>query len=277
MSDPDLIQPTTGDTESEWSEWLRGASGQYLLGWEQSIVDDRVSDIFGFNAFQCGTPELDGLRANRMPLRRLVLSAQYGALADSFSQAKPVLTDQFEALPFESQSVDLLILPHVLEFSADPHQLLREAERVLRPEGRVIVLGLNPFSLWGARHFLTTWWFKPKLPPHTKMVPLSQLRDWFKLLEIEFDRTSFGCYRPLSASAKGLSRTGFLESLGDRFWPVCGAVYCVSAVKRVAGMRLIGPAWKGKPLRAKVAQAQGARRGTANELKENVKQDGRIS
>jgi SAM-dependent methyltransferase len=252
--------------DTDWSSWLETASGQYLLAWEQSVADERVSDMFGFNAFQCGTPALDGLRANRMPLRRVVLSAQYAHQVSLFSQDFPVLTDQFEALPLESQSVDLLVLPHVLEFSADPHQLLREVERVLRPEGRVIVFGLNPFSLWGARQLLTSWWFSSKLPRQTKMIPLSRLRDWLKLLEIEFDRASFGCYRPLSTSEKTLSRTGFFEALGDRFWPVCGAVYCVTAVKRVAGMRLIGPAWKGKALGGKVVQVQGVRQESAKKF-----------
>jgi SAM-dependent methyltransferase len=266
MADSDTREIISDFADADWSAWLESAAGQYLLAWEQGIADERVSDIFGFNAFQCGTPELDALRANRMPLRRVVLNAQNAGQAALFSQDLPVLTDQFEALPLESQSVDLLILPHVLEFSADPHQLLREVERVLRPEGRVLVFGLNPFSFWGARHLLTSWWFRPKLPRQTKMIPLSQLRDWLKLLEIEFDRSSFGCYRPLVSSEKGLSRTGFFEALGDRFWPVCGAVYCVTAVKRVAGMRLIGPAWKGKALRGKVAHAQGARKNASKDF-----------
>jgi SAM-dependent methyltransferase len=265
MSDSVSSDIRSDNSELDWSEWLESTSGQYLLAWEQAMVDDRVSDIFGFNAFQCGTPELDALRANRMPLRRVILSAQYLRQLDQYCDDRPVLTDQFEALPLESLSVDLLVLPHVLEFSADPHQLLREVERVLRPEGRVIVLGLNPFSLWGARQSLSSGWFGAKLPRHTKMIPLSKLRDWLQLLEIEFDRASFGCYRPLCRSDKGLLRTGFFESLGDRFWPVCGAAYCVTAVKRVAGMRLIGPAWKGKALRGKVAQAQGARQGALRE------------
>ncbi len=266
MSVPVPSDTSTDFVDTDWSAWLETASGQYLLSWEQSISDDRVSDIFGFNAFQCGTPALEGLRANRMPLRRVVLSAPNANQVSLFSQDLPVLTDQFEALPFESQSVDLLILPHVLEFSADPHQLLREVERVLRPEGRVIVFGLNPFSLWGARHLLSSWWFSPKLPRQTKMIPLSRLRDWLKLLEIEFDRASFGCYRPLSSSESTLNRTGFFEVLGDRFWPVCGAVYCVTAVKRVAGMRLIGPTWKGKALRGKVVQVQGVRQVAAKKV-----------
>ena len=224
------------------------------------MADERVSDLFGFNAIQCGMPELHGLQNNRMPLRRLVLSAQQlhllEQLPSDFVQSL-VLTDQFEALPFESQTLDLLLLPHCLEFSADPHQLLREVERVLRPEGRVVIFGLNPFSLWGARHWLTGWIFKPRLPKNVQMISLSRLRDWLKLLQIEFDRASFGCYRPLVNSEQGLHRSSWFEALGDRFWPVCGAVYCVTAVKRVAGMRLIGPAWKTPKLHGKVAQPQG--------------------
>ena len=224
------------------------------------MVDERVSDLFGFNAVQCGMPELRGLQTNRMPLRRLILSAREASRVPELGielQASLILTDQFEALPFESQSLDLLVLPHCLEFSADPHQLLREVERVLRPEGRVVIFGLNPFSLWGARHWLTGWLFRAKLPLGLRMISLSRLRDWLKLLEIEFDRASFGCFRPLVSSDQSLRRTRWFESFGERFWPVCGAVYCVTAVKRVAGMRLIGLAWKAKRLQGKVAQAQG--------------------
>jgi SAM-dependent methyltransferase len=261
-------------SDSEWSAWLSTVSGDYLLNWEQTHIDECVGDIFGFNAFQCGMPELAGLRANRMPLRGVVLG---GAVAppcasDSGDGHGPrvvdppllkvwptVLVDQFEALPFESQSLDLLILPHALEFSVDPHQLLRETERVLRPEGRLIIFGLNPFSLWGARHWLANWFFKASLPKAIRMIPLSRLHDWLKLLDIEFDRASFACYRPLVQRQSSWRRSWFFEPVGDRFWPVCGAVYCVSAVKRVAGMRLIGPAWKGKRLSGKFASAQGVR------------------
>ena len=161
-----------------WSAWLATPAGRYLLAWEQDECDERVVNIFGFNALQCGTPQLQALQHNRMPLRCVVLDAEHLSQIGAAGAASAVLTDQFEALPFASQSIDLLVLPHVLEFSGDPHQLLREAERVLRPEGRVLILGLNPFSLWGARHMLAGWFFKARLPANARMISLSRLRDW---------------------------------------------------------------------------------------------------
>src|SRR3546814_19954436 len=75
-------------------------------------------------------------------------------------------------------------------------------------------------------------------------VSLPRLKDWFKLLSFELDRGRFGCYAPPCTSQAWLDRWSFMDAAGDRWWPVCGAVYVVSAVKRVAGMRLVGPTWK---------------------------------
>jgi len=92
------------------------------------------------------------------------------------------------------------------------------------------------------------------IPAHNQ-VSLVRLKDWFKLLSFELDRGRFGCYAPACQTDRWLERWSFMESAGDRWWPVCGAVYVVSAVKRVAGMRLVGPVWKRARARAR---SQGA-------------------
>ncbi len=95
---------------------------------------------------------------------------------------------------------------------------------------------------------------EPWLPqPPSSQVSLPRLKDWFKLLSLEVEESHFGCYAPACRSEKWLQRWSFLESAGARWWSVGGAVYLVSAVKRVAGMRIIGPAWKTKPKRARAA------------------------
>jgi hypothetical protein len=96
---------------------------------------------------------------------------------------------------------------------------------------------------------------EPWLPqPPSSQVSLPRLKDWFKLLSLEVEASHFGCYAPACRSEKWLQRWSFLESAGARWWSVGGAVYLVSAVKRVAGMRIIGPAWKkAKPKRARAA------------------------
>jgi len=234
-----------------WREWLESPPGRYALEWQQQQFDAAVTDVFGFHALQCGLLRLDALRDNRMPHR---IRACEPCEAPSRGGASVVL-GSFEEMPFASQSIDLVVLPHVLEFADDPHQVLREVDRVLRPEGRVIVSGFNPISLWGARQWVTRGVSRrPFLPREGQFIGLPRLRDWFKLLGFEFDRGRYGCYRPPCRTQRWLDRTEFMESAGDRWWPICGALYVVSGIKRVRGMRLIGPAWRQtRPVRARTA------------------------
>ncbi len=222
----------------ELAEWLNTPAGQYVQRWEQKKVDAMVANVFGYHAIQVGLPHYDFLQANRIPYKgrtRLCGEAEPN-LPGAALFAEP------ENLPFDSQSIDLLVLPHVLECSTAPHQVLREAERVLMPEGRVVISGFNPWSLWGAHERVPG--LDPIMPvPAHMQVSLARLKDWFKLLSFEVDRGHFGCYAPPCLSNKWLERWAFMEAAGDRWWPVCGAVYMVSAVKRVAGVRLVGPKW----------------------------------
>ena len=214
---------------NSFAEWLNTPQGQYLLAREQEYFDRSVTDIFGFNAMQLGLPRHQFLRSSRMPLR-------FTAARDAGAH---VLVEQ-EELPFETGTMDLVLLPHVLEFSKYPHQILREVERMLRPEGNVIISGFNPRSLWGLRRK-----FRPKngYPWCGDFIALSRLKDWLALLGFEIVGGRFACYAPPMLSPKWLHRFHFMEPAGDRWWAVCGGVYYLHAVKRVPGMRLIKPQW----------------------------------
>jgi SAM-dependent methyltransferase len=232
------------------AHWLQTPGGRYLLAWEQARLDEAVADIFGFHALQLGLPELDALRGNRMPHRWLALEADTTISAPSPGKvpAAALLRCDFDALPLDSQSLDLVVLPHTLEFARDAHLALREVERVLRPEGRAVILGFNPHSLWGLRQGLGHLRRRvaPRsvralfLPSAGDLIGHRRLRDWLRLLSFEVEGEHFGCYRPPFDSAQWLARLGWLEPAGERWWPVFGAVYCVVAVKRVRGMRLVG-------------------------------------
>lgn len=226
---------TREDSIIELTDWLQTPPGQYLLTWEQSRFDEAVADIFGFHALQLGLPELAGLRSNRMPHRWLA--------SDGPQCAQATLLCDFDALPFDSNSLDLLLLPHALELAHDPHQALREAERVLRPEGRLLISGLNPASLWGLRQNLGS--VLPGqgpmfLPQEGEFIGYWRLRDWLRLLNFEVDAAQFGAYAPPLRSTRWLQRWSWMERIGSRWWPVLGAVYFLVAVKRVRGMRLVG-------------------------------------
>ncbi|WP_343637833.1 class I SAM-dependent methyltransferase [Roseateles sp.] len=258
---------------AELAHWLRTPAGRYLLAWEQRFIDAAVIDWFGYHALQLGFPQLHGLRTNRMTNRWLALDhrpleepaagppvpdlaahpLEYqpeprAELAPGLNGAvRTAVYCEFDALPFESNSLDLVLLPHTLEQSADPHRCLREVERVLRPEGRVVILGLNPASLWAVRQNLARVNGRllgrpPRLylPAEREYIGYWRLRDWLRLLSFEVERAQFGCYRPPLLSDPWLARWQWIEKPGGKWWTVLGALYGVIAVKRVHGMRLIG-------------------------------------
>ncbi|MDI4632269.1 class I SAM-dependent methyltransferase [Pelomonas sp. V22] len=228
----------------ELADWLQTPPGRYLLAWEQLRLDAAVADRFGFHALQLGLPELDALRANRMPQRWLAQDGQ-----EQRPAARVVLRCDFDALPFESNSLDLIVLPHALELARDPHRTLREVERVLRPEGRVVINGFNPASLWGLRQNLGRLFgarHRLFMPRTGDFIGYWRLRDWLRLLSFEVEAAQFGGYAPPLRSDKWLQRWSWIERIGQRWWPVLGAVYFVVAVKRVHGMRLIGLAKRSK-------------------------------
>jgi SAM-dependent methyltransferase len=274
------------------TDWFQTPPGRYLLEWEQSRFDEAVADVFGYNALQLGLPELQTLRANRMPHRWLALPEELVVLADESSgrhaakdgevahhsaairhsglPSLAALVTNAAALPFPAASLDLLVLPHTLELSADPHHVLREVERVLVPEGRVVISGFNPYSLWGLRQARARWasrvglgntgMSRLYLPEAGDFIGPRRLRDWLRLLSFEVESERFGCYRPAVRTEKWLQRMAWMDRAGPRWWPIVGSVYFVVAVKRVRGMRLLGPAWKPRRSQAAVPVSVANRR-----------------
>lgn len=274
---------TRDDAIIEFALWLKSPPGRYLLDWEQLQMDRAVTDMFGYHAAQLGLPQLDALRANRMPHRWVAhdsllvpdpvdLPQPEGTISTQSPAVPVALHCDFDALPFPSQSIDLLVLPHLLELSRDPHETLREVERVLVPEGRVVIVGFNPASLWGLRQRWGRVRQQMGLSQRPRFLPRAgeffgywRLRDWLRLLSFEVERGAFGCWRPPLASRRWLERFRWIEPIGERWWPVLGAVYLLVAVKRVRGMRLVGLARR-ETLKPKAAPAVAAqqRRETAD-------------
>ena len=232
------------------AKWFESEQGRYVIDWELAQFDSAVDDIFGYHALQLGLPEFDFLRENRIP-HKSIIGLEEGAAVRARAWELPIATN----------SVDLVVLPHVLEFSEHPHQILREAERVLMPDGSIVISGFNPLSLWGARRFLGGG--RNEFPWSSRMIGLLRLRDWLKLLSFEQNGGRFGCYAPPFRNGKWLQRFRFLEKAGERWWPIAGGVYVVRAIKRTTGMRLVAPPWRQRRTSAK-ALAPVAQRGNAN-------------
>ncbi len=218
------------DTQLQMRQWLGSPQGQYLTQKEQAYFDAVVVDIFGFHALQLGMEQCDLLRASRIPLRLSV------GLNDGVD-----LCADYGELPFDSNSIDLIVMPHTLEFSDHPHQVMREVSRVLRPDGQVVIAGFNPMSLWGVRRSIGT---HTSYPWNGQFIQLPRVKDWLELVGLEINAGSMACYIPPCSQQKWIDRLQWMEMAGDRWWPIAGGVFFLRAIKRVRSMRLIMPKWR---------------------------------
>ncbi len=172
------------DPDSALSDWFDGALGQAVLGEESAIVRKTLDDVFGFEFLQVGTwgPGRALLAGARTPHTTLVAPF----VADGVSLCAPL-----DMLPFASDSIDAILLPHTLELVEDPYAVLREAERVLCAEGCLMICGFNPWSAWGARRLFARSMRRCAFPPQTRrLLTEGRLRDWVALLGFDVDQVS---------------------------------------------------------------------------------------
>ena len=143
-------------------------------------------------------------------------------------------------LPFDDESFDLVTLPHTLDKSNAPQQVLREAARVLCPEGRLVITAFNPTSLWWLRQKTVSLGASPYLPSNTAPISPSRLKDWLGLLGFHIEHGYWGIYSPSCCSASSFKHWDWLNKAGDRWAPHCANLLMLSAVKRLPGVKLVG-------------------------------------
>jgi SAM-dependent methyltransferase len=209
--------------------WFETTLGQRLLSHEQAIYDSAVGDMFGFYAVQMGSPQINCLQQSRVP----------NIIATGNTTGHVLCESSY--LPFAENSIDLLCMPHILEFSDNPHQTLREAARVLVPEGHVMLTIFNPMSFWGLKKRM----IKAKSYPwYGQFFSLSRIKDWLALLGLEVVDVHFFSHELPINNEKWLKRLSFIERIGRRWWPMMGGQYVIVAKKRVVNITLLKPKWK---------------------------------
>ena len=246
-------------------EWLDTALGKYLLVQEQLLFDSAVSDIFGFHALQLGFSEVNLLSNSRIPNLLHADKDDNGIKCDVLCES--------DFLPFETHSLDLVLLPHVLEFSSNPHEALREVERILVPEGYVILTGINPISLWGFRHLVRNIGDRQQAgyPWEGQLFSQTRIKDWLALLGLEFVSTSSHCYNLPYNHAQWLNRLKLLDFIGSKCWPMLGGIYFIVAKKRVLGLTLLKPNWKKTTIKTRLV-VSGSQKQNSQKL-ENLNQE----
>ena len=219
--------------------------GSLVLDTESSRLAPLLANVFGYHLLLVGSGDyLSVLRAARVHhCTWLVTPVSPGSETAAPASAAPPCSTVHGlagAMPVASDSMDIVVLPHVLEFEEDPHGALREAERVLVPEGHVIVAGYNAFGPMGAWRLVR----RRDAPWNGRFYTASRVRDWLSVLG--FDTVaSEGCFfRPPLRSDRVLHSLRVFERAGPRFWPgLCGTWFLV-ARKRTATLTPLRPRWR---------------------------------
>ncbi len=216
--------------------WLAGPFGRLLIEAERRQLAAALEDVFGVHCIQIGHwgPPDSFLPLARIPRRGLV--AEPGARGDCVSHAA--------SLAIQTLSVDAVLLPHTLEYEPEPHEVLREVERVLVGEGHVLILGFEPGGPWALRHYVSRQGFPPGL---TRLLSRGRLRDWLRLLGFDVvEIRRFVHVLPVEALSSGAFARG-LERVGGRLDGRLGSVYLLKARKRVYSMTPIRPRRRSAP------------------------------
>jgi SAM-dependent methyltransferase len=231
------LRPRIPDRDAALSCWWEAALGRALIAAEAELLSEALEDVFGWELLQVGAwgsarELLVGSRTRRQSL----IASGLPVHADII--ARP------SHLPVLGDSVDAVILPHTLEFAADPYAVLREADRVLTGEGQLLVLGFRPWSLWGMR----ARWSRSGFPPGMRRL-LSErlLREWLVLLGFEVaDARHYLYLGPWSRGLASGEGTGRMFRPGLTYpWPA--GAYLLKARKRVYSLTPVRPRMREKP------------------------------
>jgi len=226
--------------QQELRQWVQSPVGQRVFALERKLVNEALQRVFGWQILQIGQwGDAEGLLTEARTQRRGLVTS--GIVSPDSSLL--AIRSRADQLAIASDSVDAVLLPHTLEHEPDPHEVLREVERILSGDGQVIVLGFRPFSGWGARHILA----RDGYPPGTeRLISEWRIRDWLKLLGFEVtDARRYLFTWPWGSAAPRGQR--FFETLGERAWPLFAGAYLIKAHKRVYALPPIRPRWRARP------------------------------
>ncbi len=216
------------------SSWFQTPLGQRLLSEEASAMQQILPHLFGYHLLQIGNFAYGSLLESSLIRHRCVLSQSAQMVCHTYSSVHAFA----DALPFAHDSVDVVVLPHILEFEEKPDAILREVERILIPEGHLVILGFNPLSLW--RYSFSE-------ASCCNSLPVVRLKDWLALLGFDLEKQeTFFFALPFNNSLKPY--TIFLEKIGSHWANHFGLVYLLVAKKRVATLTPIGPKWMTQPM-----------------------------
>ncbi len=227
---PEVEPNTRSGPHLSLRDWFSSGAGAAIATQEAAVAAELLPDLFGYHLVQLGRPHGEPLLGSSRIGHQVILDPASGDPGLG-------LRGRADALPLQTGAVDVVVLPHGLEFATDPYGVLREVERVLIPEGYLLLYGFNPLSVFGAWRLALGW--RGEYPWCGRFIPLARLQEWLAVLGFEVERTAGLSFRPPLQHSPSFHRLEWLERLGRHFLPFLGNVYWLLACKRVPAIRPI--------------------------------------
>ncbi len=220
-------------------EWFTRVPGSLIIEGELASLNRTLPDLFGYHLLQVGNvPGVDLMSQSRILSRCVVETTPQSASIVDY----PCVRGLASSLPIESDSVDVALLPHVLEFEPDPHAALRESFRILVPEGHLIILGFNPWSLLGFWRVLLAR--GGQMPWSGSFLSHNRMKDWLALLGFDVLSMEPVFFRPPFRNEQVLNRLRFMDVAGGKAASYFSAAYVLVARKRMSTLTPIRPRWR---------------------------------
>jgi len=230
--------PDFEDLQEMCTLWFDTPLGAKVLSTERQLVSQYLSRMFGYHILQMGCSAQHSLIADSPAGQKIIFSpnqATNGSLA---------VADN-EELPLANDIIDVVLIHHALDFTQDSHKLLREATRVLRPGGQLLILGFNPISLWGISKLFRV---RSQPPWSGRFISSRRVSDWLKLLELHVEQVDFCLHFMPSKWSKVVQSVAKTE-FGSKYKNPFGGAYLILATKQVLPVTPILPRWR--PIRTR--------------------------
>ncbi|HEX2548341.1 MAG TPA: methyltransferase domain-containing protein [Gammaproteobacteria bacterium] len=220
----------------QWAHWLTHWLGIRVIECEQKLLSRLLKDRYGKNALLIGVAEQRDLLKSCLQSKHILLSPLMNKNVNL-----TYIESGFNELPIFPGSIDLVLLPHTLDFIDNPRQLLMEACRVVKPEGDIIIFGFNPFSFWG----LKKWWNHHKnIPWSGHFLRASTVKKWLKLADFELIRQDSLMFRPPLKHPHLFDKFKFLEWVGTYLYFLSGGIFVITARAKVIPLSPIKLRWE---------------------------------
>lgn len=221
----------------QWDHWLaQQFLGHRLLESEEQLLSRVLNHHFGKHALLIGVPQQYSLlHMTHLPCHALI-TPFIGS-----HQTMNCIEGDLHELPILTGTIDLVIIPHTLQFIDNPRQLLFEACRIVKPEGLLVIVGFNPYSAWGLKKL---WATHHKGPWNSNFIRASTIKNWLQLADFKMEQHSSTLFTPPISHPSTYKKLHFLENIGKKCFPKSGGVYLLLARAKVIPLTPIKLKWK---------------------------------